>query len=97
MDAELKTKWVKALRSGDYEQGKNSLRKNDKYCCLGVLCEIQGADFGEIKEKYGTLSLCYSPPQFLGGIPRNIRSKIVSMNDSGASFSEIADYIEKHL
>lgn len=33
--------WVKALRSGDYEQGQDYLCRGGKFCCLGVLCEIQ--------------------------------------------------------
>ena len=32
--------WVSALRSGDYEQGRNNLRRGDKFCCLGVACEV---------------------------------------------------------
>lgn len=33
-------KWVEALRSGEYKQGKNRLRSNDdEFCCLGVLCD----------------------------------------------------------
>ena len=33
--------WVKALRSGKYEQGIDGLNINDEfYCCLGVLCEV---------------------------------------------------------
>lgn len=32
--------WVKALRSGDYEQGQDYLCRDGKFCCLGVLCEI---------------------------------------------------------
>jgi hypothetical protein len=34
--------WVKALRSGDYEQGQEYLCRGGRFCCLGVLCEIQG-------------------------------------------------------
>jgi hypothetical protein len=35
--------WADALESGDYQQGKDSLITNDgKYCCLGVLCAING-------------------------------------------------------
>ena len=39
-------KWVKALRSGEYRQGKASLCNEDEisgecvYCCLGVACDI---------------------------------------------------------
>ncbi|HWG97181.1 MAG TPA: hypothetical protein VN647_08875 [Nitrospira sp.] len=32
--------WVRALRSGKYQQGKGRLRKGDSYCCLGVACEL---------------------------------------------------------
>lgn len=45
MDAELKNKWVSALRSGDYEQGMDSLRTvKGEFCCLGVLCDILWPD-----------------------------------------------------
>ena len=41
MNQEIKTKWVNALRSGDYEQGQGALRNFDgQYCCLGVLCDL---------------------------------------------------------
>jgi len=38
-------KWIKALRSGKYKQGKGYLKqftsKNEpRHCCLGVLCEL---------------------------------------------------------
>lgn len=36
-------KWIEALRSGKYKQGKGYLKRNDEYCCLGVACEILGA------------------------------------------------------
>jgi hypothetical protein len=36
----VKKKWVAALRSGKYEQGKTALSIGGKYCCLGVLCEV---------------------------------------------------------
>lgn len=32
--------WVAALRSGKYKQGVGGLRRDDRFCCLGVLCEI---------------------------------------------------------
>src|SRR5688572_17403992 len=49
MDATIKEKWVKALRSGEFKQGEGKLHDsdNDTYCCLGVLCKIQGAQFTE--------------------------------------------------
>ena len=52
MNPEIKQRWVQALLSGNYKQGKGYLRQdvyegpNDadqlvsRYCCLGVLCDI---------------------------------------------------------
>jgi len=49
MNAEVKAKWVAALRSGKYKQGQRALhnRDDDTYCCLGVLCELYKADHPE--------------------------------------------------
>lgn len=43
MDKKLKAKWVKALRSGRYDQTTGSLHDDVGYCCLGVLCTLVGA------------------------------------------------------
>jgi hypothetical protein len=41
MDTAVKEKWVNALRSEDYKQGKGVLcRKGEEFCCLGVLTDI---------------------------------------------------------
>lgn len=41
---EIKKLWTKALKSGNYKQGKRALctvtDKGLKHCCLGVLCDI---------------------------------------------------------
>jgi len=37
-----------ALRSGEYEQGKIHLRKEDKHCCLGVGCEVYQKHVGDL-------------------------------------------------
>lgn len=96
LDADLKAKWVAALRSGEYRQAKNALKTADGYCCLGVLCDIQGADFDAIFEKFGSLSLSENPEQYLGMLGFH-SSKLSQMNDGGKSFLEIAQYIEEHL
>jgi hypothetical protein len=42
----LQRKWLRALKSGKYKQGKNYLAQNTKvgwrHCCLGVACEVLG-------------------------------------------------------
>jgi hypothetical protein len=51
MNPEIKSKWLAALRSGQYEQARGGLqrilyRDNETghidcgYCCLGVLCDL---------------------------------------------------------
>jgi hypothetical protein len=44
MNPELKTKWLEALRSGNYAQTKETLKDKRGYCCLGVLCDAVGAE-----------------------------------------------------
>jgi hypothetical protein len=34
------TKWLKALRSGEYRQTKEVLKSDEGFCCLGVLCDV---------------------------------------------------------
>jgi hypothetical protein len=34
------TKLAEALESGEYEQARGYLRKDDKFCCLGVACDL---------------------------------------------------------
>jgi hypothetical protein len=40
MKENIKDKWVAALKSGEYEQGKSFLKCDDKFCCLGVLTDL---------------------------------------------------------
>lgn len=40
MNPEIKTKWVDALRSGEYQQTHGDLRDSDGFCCLGVLSDL---------------------------------------------------------
>ena len=39
MDNAVKSKWLSALRSGEYEQEQGTL-KAEGHCCLGVLCDV---------------------------------------------------------
>lgn len=47
MNQEIKAKWVAALRSGEYEQGRNYLKGAEGYCCLGVLCDLYAKETGD--------------------------------------------------
>ena len=98
-------KWVEALRSGKYEQGQERLVRNNKYCCLGVACELAGlpkaSDGNGFIAQY-TLCLDYLPievQQWLGVSSRNPivnGEELAQWNDwRGKTFAEIADMIEK--
>lgn len=39
-DKERLRKWVAALRSGEYEQCRDQLRDGNRFCCLGVACDV---------------------------------------------------------
>lgn len=44
MNADVKARWVTALRSGKYKQASQALHRvagnEHTFCCLGVLCEL---------------------------------------------------------
>ena len=45
MDPSVKQRWVSALRSGSYHQGRNFLRRGNDYCPLGVLCDLHAQSY----------------------------------------------------
>lgn len=110
MKKDIKDKWIAALRSGKYEQGQNNLRSvDDKFCCLGVLCDIIDNSKWETFEKANSAKKQY--PYTYNGYSgvlsyemtkelkfKNTETKtLIIMNDSGKTFAEIADYIEANL
>ena len=97
MKSELKAKWLEALRSGKYEQAKGCLRKDDRYCCLGVLCDVVDPSGWElIGNTYKYLGyLSFLPPEVAN---IGYEDALVGMNDGkGKSFPEIADWIEANI
>lgn len=48
MKQDIKAKWVAALRSGNYQQGHQKLNdvNENRFCCLGVLCDIHAKETG---------------------------------------------------
>lgn len=53
MNKVIRQKWIDALRSGEYKQGKGRLRNSEnEFCCLGVLCDLAAKE-GVVKEVAG--------------------------------------------
>lgn len=104
MKRDVAMKWVKALRSGKYRQGKSMLQDNrGRFCCLGIL---QGPVLGmpietreevlsdEAKEAAGMMT-CNGTPAFPAHIGIK-RDGLADANDHGWNFSSIAAWIEKN-
>lgn len=109
MDKVIADKWVAALRSGEYDQGNGKLNMGGKFCCLGVLCDIavkegvispRGSEHSPDLVIYGD-EAAWLPKEVMdwSGMRTDSGSlgetSLVSMNDSGVPFLEIADTIEK--
>jgi len=97
MTPDLKAKWVAALRSGEFKQGQGVLWDGiDRFCCLGVLCKVAEIPIGSVytyPTSFMPLGLTRAQTSVCGGGAESF----VAMNDSGVTFPEIADYIEREL
>lgn len=144
VNKEVIKEWVRALRSGEYKQATDALKTENGYCCLGVLCDIQGCewesaandfqvdvDYFKVKgekhnievlpesvsravgfklftsgDSYSTNPSIYlDKPKTIavyekykdGGIDDIVWTLLSELNDSGATFEEIADIIEEQF
>lgn len=99
-----KEEWVAALRSGNYVQTKGRLRDKTGYCCLGVMCDVFGNGKWEDDTEFVYVSIgkvwtCMPPEELTVHLDLNDGDveNLAIMNDSGATFSEIASYIEEYM
>ena len=111
MNEQVKEKWLNALRSGDYQQTKFNLRRKDRFCCLGVLCDLYGkehnlewelVDVGVYRFQNRDLYLSSSVIEWSGLVSENPivcngETSLGYLNDNGSTFNEIADLIQEHL
>ena len=108
MKKQWKQKWIEALRSGRYHQGQGYLRSVfqdpdgnrgdpalDKYCCLGVLCDLVDPSGWDAGGSYYNKS--YMPPRDIlveVGLRGEEASKLAEANDRWSTFGEIATLID---
>lgn len=97
MDPALKAKWVEALRNGGFKQTEGQFFDDElqSFCVLGVLCAVGGQP--PLKA-----NLCGNWAYVNGVLPAKLEGHdaayfLSDMNDNGASFPEIAAYIEANL
>lgn len=109
MKRSIARKWAQALESGEYKQARHALRKGDKFCCLGVLCNIHAQEHPEIavqqKRKQHYLNedaiLPHPVQEWAGLATPNGKLKsydaLTVLNDyTELTFPEIAKVIRKH-
>jgi hypothetical protein len=107
MNPEIKQKWIDALRGGEYQQDKYSLKTSKGFCCLGVLTDLYLKEknqdweitengyytFSEIKDALSNEVANWCDFPYL-----NKEAILIEMNDDfGKTFQEIADYIEEYV
>lgn len=110
MNQELKTKWVEALRSGRYPKGESQLRCGSQFCALGVLCDVSGVGRWETtpyddrdyyvpngRESEKDATTLPTPVTEVALLAPRDEEAVFNMNDDGATFPEIADWIEQNL
>jgi hypothetical protein len=107
VNPEVKEKWLSALRSGEFAQGKNLLHKVDsetkeeKFCCLGVLCAIAVKDeVIEAPELRGAPEVPhYEYAHSTAFLPREVREWSGIESDNGEYQENYADgsYLLKSL
>ena len=109
MNPKIKLRWLNALRSGEYQQGRYALLRDvngkEEFCCLGVLCDLHARATG----RYWTERLDSAVLSFDGHADLPSRaterwagvsgasSPLANMNDKGKTFAHIADWIQKNL
>ena len=95
MDKDLKVKWVKALRSGEYKQCRNDWMNGGCFCCVGVLLSITGSSMDDPRgEALELIGLSMERDDNSSSTRLQV---LINLNDiEEKSFSEIADYIEAH-
>lgn len=79
--SEFYAQWTAALRSGEYEQGRDFLRDGNRFCCLGVACDILSDNGeGEWRPSYKDGSLSHF--------------HINNQSDSGVLPSRVQEYLD---
>lgn len=97
MEKKLKTKWVKALRSGRYEQGNSYLKFGHKFCCLGVLGAVCKIPLNELD---GVAMPSELRPSIREKYPHLLSRELTALaglNDEAVPFDMIAGLIDSAL
>jgi hypothetical protein len=106
MNKWVKQKWLRALKSGEYGQGKGRLgypHKN-QYCCLGVLAcemvpEFVHVDLYEfaVGDEWNQASYLPDDLAIMYGLDWETQEELGGLNDKSSDFGPVIAYIENNL
>lgn len=98
-------KWLVALRSGEYKQGKGQLfdESENAYCCMGVACVVLGLkqkeeSFEIEKDIWDSAAISTATMEDHFGISdEDLPPELAIYNDINEwTFEQIADFIEEN-
>lgn len=111
MNRDKVMKWVKALESGRYRQGRGTLRRKrgdaERFCCLGVAAKINRANHSSrtaqlVGNDQGNVELEILAKEL--GVTNKRQTRLIDLNDgdrwSGKkphSFKYIAKWIRRNI
>lgn len=104
-------KWIVALKSGNYTQTTSRLKKEGRYCVLGVLCDLYKKETGEARwegslfygkeDKLASASELIQEVQEWAGIKTADGTyngdTLMGQNDNGTSFVDLAKIIKEKV
>ena len=107
MNPEIKKRWIEALRSGDYKQGRGQLKDSkDRFCVLGVLCDLHSKDvriqwyrntFEGRKLNIPRVTRQWAGIKSLYVDIKGVKVHLTELNDGGMDFKMLANLIESNL
>lgn len=102
-------KWLEALESGEYKRCTSQLCEvniktgEEKYCCLGVACELMVGKKKQYRDEDSSIKSYDGEECFLPGyvakklrFKENSQQELTCMNDNGKTFKQIAKYIRNN-
>lgn len=100
MKKSIMKRWVKALRSGKYKKGTGQLRSGNRFCCLGVLCELSTLPYEHFEEGLPRDVIAWAGMRTdcgkILGLPRDLTGYNDGTECRMKSFNAIANLIEKN-
>ena len=97
----LQEAWLKALESGEYQQGQGYLYCDGGFCCLGLATHLVDEDHpslapNELEPQVSVGQMSYGDINEKYNFVEENLTNLSEMNDGGESFEDIAKHIREN-